>query len=365
MITNTLSQYIFKHALKAIVATFVLCLVLATIADFLGIARRVRDGMDIDVQGMIAVAMLRAPLFAEQIIPFAVLFGAMASLLTLSKRHELVVARSVGVSAWQFLAPVLALAVLTGVMTVAIYNPSSTALFEKSLAVEDALYAKRNQTPAPAQNSRWVYSNSDTGATILNAGYIHRTQPILYRVTAYSYDARGQFVRLIEARKAVFENGKLVFHAGTTLRPGINAAAQGFSRLTLATHLSLPDLNKHLLDAKTLSVWGMSAAISEGEALGVSVNKLRMAYQNLLARPLLLVSMIFIAATVSLRLFRLGGIRRFLTLGSFAGFALYIVTQLASDLGEAGLVSPVLAAWVPPFSALFLGTTVLLYQEDG
>ncbi len=365
MSVNTLGGYLFKHALKTIVATFVLFLSVAIIADFVGIARRVRDGLDIDVQAAAAIAVMRALHVSEQIFPFAVLFGAMASLLSLSKRHELVVARAFGISVWQFLAPVLGLAILIGVFAVAVYNPISTVLFETSMAHEEALFASR-QKPAPnTQRDAWIYARGENGATIIRAGRIHRTQPVLYRIVAYSYDIEGRFVRLIRAPRAFHEAGRLVFQDGSSLMPGINAAPRAFTTLTINTTLSFDDINKQLLDARTLSIWDMPAAIAQGDRLGVSVSGLRMAYQTLLARPLLLVSMIFIAASVSLRFFRLGGIRRFLILGASAGFTLYIVTQLASDLGEAGLLNAILAAWLPPIAALFLGTTTLLYQEDG
>ena len=53
---------------------------------------------------------IRVPQVTERIIPFAALIGAMTCYLTLSRRLELVVARSAGVSAWQFIAPAVIVA---------------------------------------------------------------------------------------------------------------------------------------------------------------------------------------------------------------------------------------------------------------
>ena len=55
------------------------------------------------------LALFRTPAIAEQVMPFAVLFGSMAALLQLSRKLELVVARAAGISAWQFLQPGLLL----------------------------------------------------------------------------------------------------------------------------------------------------------------------------------------------------------------------------------------------------------------
>jgi lipopolysaccharide export system permease protein len=75
--------------------------------------------------------------------------------------------------------------------------------------------------------------------------------------------------------------------------------------------------------------------------------------------------MVLIAATVSLRFFRSGGVSRTVSGGVAAGFVLYVATKLAGDLGGAGLLSASVAAWAPAIIGAMLGILVLLHQEDG
>ena len=84
-----------------------------------------------------------------------------------------------------------------------------------------------------------------------------------------------------------------------------------------------------------------------------------------MARPLLFVAMVFVAASVSLRFFRFGGVSRMVFGGVAAGFLLYVATSLMQDLGGSGLVGPAVAAWFPAVVGSLLGTLALLYQEDG
>ena len=51
--------------------------------------------------------------------------------------------------------------------------------------------------------------------------------------------------------------------------------------------------------------------------------------------------------------------------GVSAGFLLYVMTQIVEDLGTAGLVSTVFAAWAAPVIGGMLGTLALLHREDG
>jgi lipopolysaccharide export system permease protein len=124
-------------------------------------------------------------------------------------------------------------------------------------------------------------------------------------------------------------------------------------------------LRQTLITPDALSLWTLPAFIEAAERIGLNSDRFRLAYHGLLSRPFLLAAMVAIAATVSLRLFRYGGIGRLVLMGIGAGFLLYVVTEIMNDLGTNGIVSPALAAWAPAIVALTFGATLLLYQEDG
>jgi lipopolysaccharide export system permease protein len=75
--------------------------------------------------------------------------------------------------------------------------------------------------------------------------------------------------------------------------------------------------------------------------------------------------MLLVAASVSLRFFRFGGVAKMVLAGVAAGFVLYVATQLTEDLGAAGVLRPFVAAWLPAVLGTALGALALLHQEDG
>ena len=88
--------------------------------------------------------------------------------------------------------------------------------------------------------------------------------------------------------------------------------------------------------------------------------------QALLAgRPALLIVMVVLAATVSLRSFRSGGIQTMVLLGMIGGIGFFLLAEISRQVGAAGLLSPALAVGVPIALALLVSLTVLLHQEDG
>jgi len=75
--------------------------------------------------------------------------------------------------------------------------------------------------------------------------------------------------------------------------------------------------------------------------------------------------MVLLAAIVSLRFSRSRDVGNMILAGVGAGFMLYVVSKIATDLGNGGIVPPPLAAWLPAIVTLLVGSTVLLHLEDG
>jgi lipopolysaccharide export system permease protein len=84
-----------------------------------------------------------------------------------------------------------------------------------------------------------------------------------------------------------------------------------------------------------------------------------------LAQPFYFVSMVLLAAAVSLRFFRLGGVQKMVLGGIMGGFFLYVLAKVTGDMSKAGLLSPLAAAALPPLLGGVTGVMTLLYQEDG
>src|SRR5437588_10209762 len=74
------------------------------------------------------MAALKMPHTAQEIMPFAILFGTMLAFWRLTRSNELVVARAAGVSVWNFLTPALLVALFVGIVTVTLFNPIASSL---------------------------------------------------------------------------------------------------------------------------------------------------------------------------------------------------------------------------------------------
>ena len=116
---------------------------------------------------------------------------------------------------------------------------------------------------------------------------------------------------------------------------------------------------------ETVPFWQLPSYIEMAERSGLSAAGYRLQYDELLARPFLLSAMVLLAAAVSLRFFRFGGVQKMVLSGVTAGFLLFVLQKITEDMSKSELLSPLGAAWIPVLVGGFTGLVALLYQEDG
>jgi lipopolysaccharide export system permease protein len=361
LIGPTLGRYLALQFARTILAVFATVFALVFMLDFIELMRRAGEAEGATPAFVAQLSLFRTPAVAEQVFPFAILFGSMVTLLQLSRKLELVIARSAGVSAWQFLQPGILVAALLGIGSILLYNPISANLKQQATEQEARLFAR--STKAGSEKELWIRQKSLDGQAIIRAdGAMSRTTTIS-RVTIFTFDDNGSFSERIEASEAVLRDGYWELKEARVL--SATEEPQTYDTYLLASNLEASQVWQTFTPPESVPFWAMDETIAQTERSGLDATRYRLQYDILLARPLLFVVMVIVAASVSLRFFRFGGVARMVLGGVTAGFMLYVATEVMRDLGSAGLVGPRVAAWFPAIVGSLLGTLALLYQEDG
>jgi lipopolysaccharide export system permease protein len=363
MIGRTLGLYFARRFASSVAMIFLSCVALIMLVDFLEMARRTADREQVTTGLVALVTIYRAPAFTEQLLPFAVLFGAIATFVLLSRRLELVVARAVGLSVWQFILPPVLVAFAIGVFATTVFNPISADFKERANQMEGEFFGSTSFSLTQDKKEFWVRQQSVDGQSIIQAAASQQGGRVLTGVVIYEFDANDKLIERVEARTATLGEGVWALSDARVLVPGFDL--QTFPTYLVATNLDPNQIQDSLVAPETVSFWQLPGAIRSAEQSGFGATRYRLQLQSLLARPFLLIAMVLIAASVGLRVFRFGGVGQTILGGVAAGFLLYVGSKLAEDLGEAGIVHPVAAAWFPAVAGIFMGVLILLHREDG
>ena len=358
----TLGLYFFRRYAAITAWFFVGIYALIFLIDFTEFSSRTSGLPNFTFQTALAVSMLRVPMIVQQTVPFIALFAAMATLVSLNRKYELVIARAAGISAWQFLLPSCAGALLFGILPVGALNPLAAHGLARAEYLETTIRSGASNEVS-AFKAPWIRQKSGDIDTIIGARAILNQGLELSDAVFFEIDRDGDIVERKDAKRAYLRDGYWELKDVKRFRDG--ARGESIPTDRVATNLKPEFVQERLAQPETIPIYQLPSKIEAARSFGLRANAFAMHLHSLIALPLLLVAMTLIAATVSMRFARMGQSTTMILGGVVAGFLLYVVSVLVKAFGNAGFVPPFVAAWFPVVVATFFGVTFLLYREDG
>ena len=333
---------------------------LVSVVDLLD---RLANKPDVGIGTILLMVLLKTPFLSQEIMPFTILFASMACFWRLTRSNELVVARSAGVSVWQFLLPVVSAAFLIGVLTIAVLNPVASILQSRYQTMESELFRTDGSVLAVKRTGLWLRQADPEGQSVIHAQSVSPDIMTLNEVIIFRFGENDRFLGRIDAPKAELGEGSWQLYDAWEAVPG--QQPHFTERLSVATDLTPDKIQDSFAPPETVSFWSLPGFIALLERAGFSGHRHRLQFHRLLSTPVLFVAMILIAATFSLRPQRRGRVGLLILSGIAVGFLLHLMSNFVFALGLSTRLPVELAGWTPAGVSLMLGITLLLHLEDG
>jgi lipopolysaccharide export system permease protein len=356
-------RYIGRQFLLWFLAVVLTVALIIVLFDMMETIRRTAARPEVTFDVMLSMAFLRLPDTLQRTFPFAVLIGAMLAFWRLNRNHELVVARAAGVSAWQFMLPVLALAFLIGVAYVGMFNPFAAAMLQRYDLLESRYNGGKSNFIDLSENGLWLRQQTETGQYVIHAPAVASDAVDLRQVVVFVFEGEARFAMRIDAETAKLEPGYWRLVNVRIVTPG--AQPRTVPEYGLKTDLTPANFSESFAPPQTISFWALPEFIAILEKSGFPALRHRVYWNTRLADPIMFCGMILIAATMSLRLTRRGGTSALLAAGIGVGFATYFVSDVIFALGASARIPVGLAAWTPALVACLLGAAAVFHLEDG
>jgi lipopolysaccharide export system permease protein len=379
---KTLFSYMAKNFLLNLLFMSGILLGIVYLLDTVELLRRLADKPALPFALVLQMSLLKLPETAQIISPFIVLFTALFTFWQLSKRSELIVLRASGVSVWQFLAPLLLVAFACGLCMTVLINPIGAFFIGKYQNFEaqyisdtdnrvaifdDGLWLKQNATLSLKPQGTSSQAADQKYQIVLYAEKIVLPDWRLQRVMALFFDRTTQnLAARVDAPVAQLKDGQFLFRQATR-----NDFVGGFSQsqtldvFQLPTELTPQKIEDSFSTPESMGFWALPRFIRTLDSTGFDSTKLRIHFQNLLAQPFLFLAMVILAACVSLRPQRQGGVLLYIISGILIGFFIFFFSNFLQALGSSHQIPVFLSAWSATLVSLLFGTALLLNSEDG
>ncbi|HJR55922.1 MAG TPA: LPS export ABC transporter permease LptG [Rhizomicrobium sp.] len=357
----TLYRYLALRFLGGVSMVYGILLALAFCIGVVDLLNRTA-GRGVDTATVIGMAVLHLPHLGLEMLPFAVLFGGVFSFMRLARSQELVATRAAGISAWDFLLPALVMAVLIGMITVALITPIASRMSAEFASLEARHIKGQASLLAVSENGVWLRQGDEREQSVIHAITAIDQGARLEEVVVFLY--RGErFSGRIDGTAAQLRDG--YWDISDAWVSGGDGVARHHARYRLATSLTPNQIQESFTTPAAQSFWQLPGFIRTAEAAGFSPLRYRLYFYSLCALPALFAAMVFMAASFSLRPAREGGLAKAIAFSIAAGFAVYFFERLTETLGRSGAVPVLLAATAPAMASILIGMTLVFSREDG
>ncbi len=335
LMTRLLARYLSVTIVKYYAALAAVAVITASLIEFL----ENRDGL-MDMPGLTAFdalwfSLLSAPAIFSLLAGFVAIVAVLVACIALLRHSELKVMLAAGLTYGQVLVGVLPAAVLMAGLHFTMENvvlPTSTA------ALHDwKINGIGRQTGEP--DGIWVRQ----GNYVLSVGEIRTAEKTLSDVQLFALAPGGHMLWYASGPRAWFEPGGLIFPEASRGVAGAPRAAL-VRGLRVETPLDFPLLSALALKPRQTSVWKIGRVLDQTAAGSHPRYVYELWFHKKLAGPLLTALAVLLLAPMVQHAHRIGAVP-LLMIGIAAGFLCFVADAIMAGLGEAGLLSPLVAAW--------------------
>ena len=299
----------------------------------------------------------QTPQFVYFVIPISVLMATLVVVGVLTKNSELTVMRACGISLYRAVVPLVVLGLVASAM---LFLLQERVLASVNFEADRLNRQIRGWQPRPSNaNRQWVVGANgdmyrfdifDSRRTLFSRLWIYHIDTETWRVRAMTYAA--------EATPATVpgeDDGSAVWNARRGWSREIARSASSEDGLQLAytpfdsrqVTLDPPEyFTEEVPDPEMMTLGELDTYIDQLERSGAHAARYQVARQRKIAFPLVTVIMTLLAIPFAVTTGRRGALY-----GIGIGIALAIIYWIAlvvfGAIGEAGILSPVLAGWAP------------------
>jgi len=362
-IFSALNLYLARTYLKNFILILIALLTLIYIFDTVELLRRTSGSDALSFIFVLQLGLYKLPDVGQQIFTFAILFSGILTFWHLTKRHELVILRAAGLSAWQFILPIILCAFLIGAVKIMAVNPLGALFMAKYESLETKYLKQNGNLISLSKQGLWLRQNDNNQFSIIHADKVTMPQWELDNIKIFSFSSNYKFLQRIDAKTAIINENIWELRDVTTNKPGYKPEFS--NNVEYKTDITRYELENSFSSPQSISFWHFPAQIEILKSTGLNARPLLIYYHQLMAQPLLFISMILLAAAVSFRSPRRKGGTLLIILGITLGFTVFYLTNFLGALGASGQIPLLIAAWFPAIITFLAGMTSLLITEDG
>ncbi|MEI8295132.1 MAG: LptF/LptG family permease [Alphaproteobacteria bacterium] len=335
-------------------------------------ARRAGGRAHVGTSLILEMVFLRLPQHLELLLPFMVLLATILSFWRLHHSGEIAVARSSGVSIWQYASGLSFVIIILSVVDLVVLNPIAAAMTSRLKNLEAITFSGQENRLAISETGLWLREahqaksqpseGQPSRQSIFHAKSANLKEDSFYDVSFYQFSEAGKYLETINAKKAILKDG---YWELTNVNQWRDETVRELQTFKIPTELTIHKIQDGQLSPQSISFWQISDYIGILDKSGLSTTGYRLYWHAHLSKVGFMISMVLLGLAFSLR--HPARSINLLSIGSVLslGLLIYFMRDVVYALGLADKIPVMLASWTPAVVTALLASTLILHLEDG
>lgn len=352
-----LDRYIGQQIIRYFGATFALVTVIYMIADFFEkVDNLMESGLPVSKAALYFLS--RIPI--EHLIPASTLLSVMVVFGLMNKHNEIIALKTGGVSIYRMMKAPFFLGVL---FSLALLMFSEILLpIVRSNANRIWLEEVKNVQVNAQRQDIWLKGNH----SIYHIQFFDPTRMRAFDVSLYFFDADFKVARRIDAREGEYIEEQWAFEEvmDQVRHPKDGSfEVRHLDKLTLPLDFGPMDLKLVVKDSDEMSLLELSDYIQTAKSDGYDATPYRVDWHAKIAYPLVCAILSVIAVSIAGRGRRGENLAIVVVTGIGLAFCFWVLHGFSLSLGYAGMLPPLVAAWLPNLIYFSMAAVLLLRAE--
>ena len=309
------------------------------------------------------MTLLKMPLRIQDLLPYAIFFGSIISLLKLSKNSELIIARTSGLNMWYCSLPHILIAFLIGIISISVFSTITSVTQKKLIQIEGRYLDKNNNSLQISNGGFWLYQKEKNNTAIIHAESIDPINIELKNIIIFRYNENDEFYERIDGDISQLERGYWKIKNGK--KTDKNLKISDFIELQMPTYFTSSQIKESFAPPETVSFWSMLNFIEIIEKSGFSSRKHKIYWYSMLATPFLLIGMALMGTIFAIKPLGRNGIGKRIFIATIIAFIVFFLNDVIAAIGQRSDSPALISAWAPKLIPIIISASIILYLEDG
>jgi lipopolysaccharide export system permease protein len=346
-----LGKYLCKEFFKLLVLCLVFFILIFQFISFVGGVDNFIEA-NVPMTRMVVYHLYETPFIVVQMLPPASLIAVIIMFSLMRKNNEIIALKSSGISVWKISQPILITALVLSIILFLFSEIVVPYTSSRSKAIYRIEVDKKDPLHYYGQQHIW-YKGEECIYWI--RGFDNR-EKIMKDPTLYFLDDSFRLLKRIDGRQGIWKNGTWAIKDGIILEreSGGDYRVKRFDQI----ELSLPETPEAFVreerEPEEMSYWQLKRFAEKVSSEGYDATRHFVDLNVKLSFPFVVIALVLIGTPIALWR-RKGGTPLAVFIGLLLCFVYLLALGVSRSLGLAGILPPLLSAWLANVLFFFLG----------